>query len=189
MALLNKQDLKSRANDKFGLNAKSRSVVALLESTKNFSYTKEYDIFLSHSYLDADEVEILKEDLENTGFSVYVDWIEDAQLNRNNVSPYTATVIRNRMKNCKSLIYAFSENSVLSKWAPWELGYFDGFNGKVAVLPIFDKPQIGEDYSGVEFIGIYPYITKAITSFFVQENSQTWVGYSGWLSGAKPVKH
>jgi hypothetical protein len=189
MALLNKQDLKSRALDKFGINAKSRSVVALLETAKTFNFVKQYDIFLSHSYLDADEVEILKEDLEASGFSVYVDWIEDAQLSRDNVSSYTATVIRNRMKYCKSLIYAFSENSALSKWAPWELGYFDGYNGKVAVLPIFDGPQTGEDYKGVEFIGIYPYITKAMTSFFVQENSQIWVGYSSWLTGAKPVKH
>ena len=189
MSLFNKQDLKNRANDKFGYNAKSRSVVALLESVKNFSYSKEYDIFLSHSYLDAEEVELLKEDLEAAGFSVYVDWIEDSHLNRNNVSSNTATVIRNRMKNCKSLIYAFSENSVLSKWAPWELGFFDGFNGKVAVLPIFDIPQIGEDYKGVEFIGIYPYITKAMTTIFVQQNSEVWVNYSNWLNGSQPVKH
>jgi hypothetical protein len=105
---------------------------------------------------------------------MYVDWIDDAQLSRTNVSSYTAPVIRNRMKYYRSLIYTFSANSVLSKWARWELGYFDGFNGKVAVLPIVDGPQTGEDYRGAEFIGIYPYITKAMTSIFVQENSQIW---------------
>ena len=29
-----------------------------------------------------------------------------------------------RMNQCRSLIYAFSENAAKSKWMPWELGYF-----------------------------------------------------------------
>lgn len=66
----------------------------------------------------------LKLILEDLGYSVYVDW-NDNQLDPNNVTPETAKMLRERMKQCKSLIYAFSENASSSKWMPWELGYFD----------------------------------------------------------------
>lgn len=189
MALLNKQDLKQRAAKKFGLSAKYSSIQNLLETTKSFSFSKQYDIFLSHSFLDAEEVEVLKEDLQEAGYTVYVDWIDDNQLSRERVTSYTATVIRNRMQQCSSLIYAFSQNSVLSKWAQWELGYFDGFKGKVTVAPIFETAQSGENYQGAEFLGLYPYLTKSLSTFYVQEASDIWVGYTSWLSGSKPTKH
>ena len=38
--------------------------------------TKIYDIFLSHSSSDAEIVAGLKLEIEDLGFSVYVDWIE-----------------------------------------------------------------------------------------------------------------
>src|SRR5690348_17193476 len=47
---------------------------------------KTYDIFLSHSSKDAELVEGLKLELEDKKFSVYVDWIEDPQLDRNTVN-------------------------------------------------------------------------------------------------------
>ncbi|SEP08819.1 TIR domain-containing protein [Mucilaginibacter gossypiicola] len=188
MSLLNKQDFKNRSSQKHGLNSRLKSIVNLNESSKSFSYLNKYDIFLSHSFLDAEDVDTLRQDLQDAGFSVYVDWIDDNHLTRENVTSYTATVIRNRMKQCKSLIYAFSVNSVLSKWAQWELGYFDGIDGKVSIAPIFETSQSGEEYKGAEFLGLYPYVTKTLSSFYVHEASDIWVSYSGWLNNSMPVK-
>jgi hypothetical protein len=41
-----------------------------------------FDIFLSHSYSDANAVRVLKQELERFGHSVYVDWIADGDLHR-----------------------------------------------------------------------------------------------------------
>src|SRR4051812_44741139 len=77
---------------------------------------KNYDIFLSHSSSDAEIVMGLKLVIEDLGFSVYVDWIEDPKLNRAQVNKTTALLLKARMRQCKSLIYAFSENASNSKW-------------------------------------------------------------------------
>src|SRR2546421_12943190 len=86
-----------------------------------------FDVFLSHSFLDAQIILGVKELLEAEGLRVYVDWIEDAQLDRSRVTAKTADLLRNRMRHSESLIFATSATSSQSKWMPWELGYFDGF--------------------------------------------------------------
>lgn len=73
----------------------------------------KFDIFLSHSFLDREEVLGLYRELTEMGFSVYVDWIVDADLDRNNVTKATAELIRNRMKNSKSLLLAVSTNAAM----------------------------------------------------------------------------
>jgi len=36
---------------------------------------------------------------------------------------------------------------------PWELGFFDGHDGRVAILPIAKSPE--PSYVGHEYLGIY----------------------------------
>lgn len=116
-----------------------------------------FDVFLSHSRLDAEVILGVKSILENEGLRVYVDWIEDQQLDRSQVTAKTADVLRIRMRNSQSLIFATSESSSSSKWMPWELGYFDGFRpGYVAILPLV--PTSTSDFVGQEYIGLYPYL-------------------------------
>ena len=93
--------------------------------------------------------------LEDYGFSVYVDWITDPKLNRASVTPETAQALRDRMGQCKNLVYVSTRSATTSKWMPWELGYFDGhMPGHVAVLPI-DGVGTGA-WDGQEYIGLYP---------------------------------
>src|SRR3954466_9371259 len=87
---------------------------------------REFDIFLSHSYLDAELVLGLKATIETMHHSVYVDWVEDDHLVRSEVSRVTAQLLRQRMSKSRSLFFATSDTSVSSKWMPWECGYFDG---------------------------------------------------------------
>lgn len=53
-----------------------------------------FDIFLSHSYLDKEDVEGLYIELTRMGFKVYVDWIIDPNLVRTNVTKTTATIFK-----------------------------------------------------------------------------------------------
>ena len=119
--------------------------------------TTDFDVFLSHSVLDAEVIAGVKSLLEVRGLSVYVDWIEDPQLDRTHVTPKTAEILRTRMRHCKSLIFATSNSSPDSKWMPWELGYFDGFRpGHVAILPLVKTT--GSGFVGQEYLGLYPSI-------------------------------
>jgi len=130
----------------------------LVEAAKSFGTARAYDIFLSHSYADAAVILGLKTKLEDFGFSVYVDWLEDSELDRSSVSPATAAILRERMRACRSFLYASSPNAISSKWMPWELGFFDGHNGKVAIVPIVDTPRAS--FVGQEYLGLYPYVDE-----------------------------
>jgi hypothetical protein len=121
--------------------------------------TATFDIFLSHSSEDADVIAGLKVMLEREGLSVYVDWLEDPQLDRSHVTAETAGMLRNRMNHCGSLVYASSTASSNSKWMPWELGYFDGRRpGRVGILPVVTTPGAG--FRGQEYLGLYPVIEQ-----------------------------
>lgn len=118
----------------------------------------QFDIFLSHSYQDKEIIPHLKKTLENLGFRVYVDWINDKFFSREDVDKKIAALLQKRMNQSKSLFYATSQNSKNSKWMPWELGYFDGKNGKVAILPVLKT--LNDEFKGQEYLGLYDYITK-----------------------------
>lgn len=189
MGLITKASL-SRITNYRNLNL-SKGLGTTKVLSEAFNVNKVYDIFLSHSYMDKDDIASLKILLEDFGLSVYIDWIEDAELNRNKVTKKTAETIKFRMKSCKSLVYAFSENSNLSKWMPWELGYFDGIKGRVTILPISNN--VSNTFNGVEYLGIYPYVTRAkmISSgketLWINESQNKYVVMSTWLTGSDPT--
>ncbi|GFM21401.1 uncharacterized protein PO1_contig-126-10 [Mycobacterium sp. PO1] len=117
-----------------------------------------FDVFLSHSFKDAPLILGIANHLEKQGLSVYIDWIVDRQLNRSEVTPETASLLRERMGQCTSLIYANSTSSPMSKWMPWELGYFDGSKGgPIAIMPIDDDVP---GQQGQEYLGLYPAIER-----------------------------
>jgi hypothetical protein len=128
----------------------------LTEEVETAKKTGSFDVFLSHSLKDAQVILGVKRLLESMGLVVYVDWIVDSDLDRSKVTSATAERLRIRMKQSKSLVYAHSNNSPGSKWMPWELGFFDGCNGHIAVLPI--AKGAGESFEGQEFVGLYPYL-------------------------------
>lgn len=118
-----------------------------------------FDVFLSHSIADANLVLGVKQLLEQRGLKVYVDWDTDGQLNRSKVDAKTAALLRQRMKQSKSLLYLATDSASSSKWMPWELGYFDGLRGgQVAVMPLVDKED--DSFTGQEYLGLYPAVTK-----------------------------
>jgi hypothetical protein len=96
------------------------------------------------------------------------------------------------MNQCKALLYAFSENASNSKWMPWELGYFDGIKGTVAVLPIARTAKYS--FQGSEYLGLYYYIQideisgTNKTALWVYEKSDKYVLYDVWVTGTQPIQ-
>lgn len=172
-----------------------------------------FDVFLSHSYHDRDLVIGIKALFEKEGFTVYVDWINDKLLSRDNVTKDTAAVLQKRMRQSKCLIYATSENASQSKWMPWETGFFDGIRDRmVAILPISENAS--SDFSGQEYLGLYPYIAldsldksilgtpmlmeptafermmndfKKIYKLYVFKDKYAFILFSDWIEGEKPI--
>lgn len=157
----------------------------LKKAADEFDFQKTYDIFLSHAFKDARVVKQIRDELTSKGYEVYVDWIEDKQLDRNKVSKASAIVLRNRMKNCRSLIYLTSASAEKSVWMPWELGYMDAKTSRVAVAPIFEEDD-DESFEGREYLGIYPYLDLTGDSFFIQDSPTEYVVLDGWLRGRNP---
>ena len=156
--------------------------------------TGTYNFFLSHSFLDADVIRGLRGEIRKMGFSVYVDWVEDAQLDRSRVTRRTAGLLRERMERCEALLYASSPNAPSSLWMPWETGYFDGHLGRVAILPVFESDPQHTQYKGQEYLGLYPYVIKDRTdrtnklTLWVHEDGNTYVSATRWLDGKNPYK-
>ena len=193
--LLNEEYLRSKiplAHSQYS-NRESR---ILNENKVIFNKSNKYDIFLSHSYLDKSLVYTLVELFNNAGYSVYVDWMIDTVLDRNNVTALTASKLRSRMQNCDGLAYIATSNIVQSKWCPWELGYVDGNkNGRCAILPILKNSNT--QFKGQEYLGLYPYIDYALINgkekfeFWVNDpqDSRKYASLKEWLTGKEPYEH
>lgn len=152
-----------------------------------------FTIFLSHSYLDKALILGITEYLEEMGYVVYVDWREDTQLSRDNVTKETAALVRTRIMQSESLFFATTDSAKDSKWMPWELGYMDGKKGRSAILPVSRNDTSSDSYKGQEYLGIYPYITRGNNTkkkerLWVHEDAVTYVTFDGWLTGSQPRK-
>ena len=67
------------------------------------------------------------------------------------------------MSAASSLFYVTTDNAKLSKWMPWECGYFDALKEKVAIFPI--AKEQATTYQGQEYLGLYPYCLKGKSLF------------------------
>ena len=115
------------------------------------------------------------------------------QLDRSNVNKDTALILRDRMNCSNGLSYIATSNSTVSKWCPWELGYFDGKkNGRCCILPIMES----QSFNGQEYLGLYPYLDY--DKYTGQNKYEFWVNNQGsseyvklreWLDGKEPYKH
>lgn len=136
---------------------RGKTASRILAEATTFDVSTTYDVFLSHSIRDRPLVLGVKDRLEDEGLEVYVDWIDDADMDRTAVTPENAKRLRRRMKNCLSLLYLATDNASISRWMQWEIGYFDGLGkGKIGILPVLDAHE--NDFEGMEFLGLYSVI-------------------------------
>lgn len=159
----------------------------LRESAKRrLSSNARFDIFLSHRFLDALYVLQLRDYLQSLGYSVFVDWIEEPELDREKVTKKRAAHLRRIMGKSESLLFALSDTSLESRWMPWELGYFDGSGGRVAIVPITERTTRSETYRGQEYLGLYPYVTMEKDTaghnrLWVNQSASKYVTFEEWV--------
>lgn len=187
MALFTESAVRQRAQAevrKSGMVKKAAQLI--VESSATYTSSKTYDIFLSHSVRDADLILGMKGIFEDLGYSVYVDWIEDPQLDRTKVTSATAEKLRQRMNSSKSLFFVTTSNAESSRWMPWECGFFDGKKEKVAIVPI-QVTSTDNSYSGQEYLGLYPYVVQQKSGaqkemLWIRKSNTTYVAYDTWVS-------
>lgn len=197
MSLFNKIELDQKHDQYLRKRSFTKSASTIIfEDSTAFNETKYYDIFLSHCFLDDKYIFTISEIIKEMGYTVYVDWIEDSQLDRKNVNKRTAEILKIRMKNCKCLFYAVSENATNSKWMPWELGYFDGIKSKVAILPVNNSIKQLNNFEGQEYLGLYAYVSKDRSNgaekenLLIHTNDKEYVDFKNWLLHGKiPIRH
>lgn len=150
-----------RANEIRGLVPHTPSYRAEILLREAASHIAQYDVFLSHSLRDAQLIYGVRELLVKQGLSVYVDWIDDPQLDRSYVTPATADRLCQRMRRCATLLYVSTRAAQRSRWMPWELGYFDATKGRDRVL-IMPIEGIGAgQFDGEEYLGLYRSVEKS----------------------------
>jgi hypothetical protein len=192
MALFTRTQLKTRVNiqrqrDYSFAQKSARQVIE--ESRKSFPPRSSFDIFLSHSTDDTDMVVGMMLILKDLGYSVYVDWVVDSQLDRSNVTKENADQLRKRMDDSKSLLFTSTDNASTSKWMPWETGYFDAKKGKVAIAPISNLNQPNDRYEGREYLGLYPYVSigQSLQTYqpilLIHESETSFLPFSQWVRG------
>lgn len=157
-----------------------KSAAAILKEEAERPTRSSFDVFLSHSYMDKDIVLGAKKLLEERNLAVYVDWVDDAALSRDQVNPETAARLKLRMSQSNSLFYLHTTNAQSSKWMPWELGYFDALKGKVAVFPLLASEN--ELFKGQEYLGLYPYVDLTGASVWIHKSAGTYKAFAEWPS-------
>jgi hypothetical protein len=197
MAYLTESQVRQAARADSRVIMKSMDSAAVLaESVEKVALNATFDVFLCHSIRDAELVQGAKSILEKQGLTVYVDWIVDPQMDRTAVTPATAGALRARLERCGCLLYLFSNNSKRSRWMPWELGFFDGHDGSVAVLPI--APDAGGiDFGQEEYLGLYPKVELEKANLFVNrtaakpvagDDKANYRGLKEWMNGSEKLR-
>lgn len=191
MATFTEDQVRQRARRKTGRSSIATASAVLTESVRNAPSSATFDVFLSHSTRDAEIVLGVKLMLEDQNRTVYVDWIEDPQLDRRNVTPRTAEVLRERMRACRSLVYVHTENSGSSKWMPWELGFSDAHHGAVAILPVTRTAQ--QDFVGQKYLGLYPWMDEGAATLTarglrVHRSAADYREWRTWLQAPRSLK-
>lgn len=126
-----------------------------LRQQKSVQYVKMYDLFVSHSYQDKEQVRSFVKKANAAGLSCYVDWTADREfLRRSLVSQYTEEVLKFRMQHAKKLAYLSSERSRASKWVAFELQYYRDIVQREILMIVLDGEDL-HDFSIVESLDAY----------------------------------
>lgn len=116
--------------------------------------------FLCHSHLDADLAKGLQGYLHRNGWEVYIDW-EDATMPER-PDRRTAEKIQAKIRDLEMFFFLATQNSIGSRWCPWEIGYADGVKSLDRILVIPTRDARGVTH-GNEYLEIYRHLDKDST--------------------------
>lgn len=132
-----------------------------LEAKNRLKRYGEVTVFLSHKHDESKELKDTIAFLNSLGVSVYVDWLDEGM--PKTTSGVTAAKIKKKIKEKNKFIFLATEGAIASKWCNWELGFGDAqkYIDNIAILPLKDNYK---DYTGSEYMQIYPYIYESDSS-------------------------
>lgn len=141
------------------------------------------DVFISHKSEDAEKARRLREHIvKEYRLSCWID-ADDSEMKRiQETRPVDFKLLTNRirehLRTCRCLIFAYSTKSRESSWMPWELGFFDGrWGGRLIGLYDLDqdcknhptqKAESGGEAGIPEFAQIYRDVTSEALAGFLQ---------------------
>ncbi len=131
---------------------------AIYESYTRFN-KRRVTVFISHKHDDLSDLQDIIGFLERTyDVKCYIDSNDPTMPQRTSGS--TATIIKQRIKQCDKFILLASNNAIESKWCNWELGFGDAEKYNHDDIAIFPFQGRYETYRGREYMEIYPHIAK-----------------------------
>lgn len=115
-------------------------------------------VFLSHRHKDKEIVKKVVGFLSSFSVDTYIDWLDHSMPEI--TSSQTAENIKEKINESDKVIVLATENSLESKWIPWELGIADVMKGieNVAILPLIKNTK---NWSEREYYQIYGAIKKS----------------------------
>ena len=100
------------------------SLLELIQKYQSLLY-QNFDVFLSHSSMDKQEILLIKTALNSQGYTVYIDWVNDREmLNRKNQDSNTWNALYMRMDQSCRLLYVMTDNCIDSCSTKREIMYF-----------------------------------------------------------------
>jgi hypothetical protein len=112
--------------------------------------------FLSHSHKDAEMAKGVQGFLQAQGWDVYIDW-EDTSM-PSTPNRQTAERIQQRIVALDWFFFLATDNSMSSRWCPWEIGYADGKKPYSSILILQTKDASGR-YYGNEYLQLYRHLS------------------------------
>lgn len=119
--------------------------------------------FLSHSHRDAELAKGVQGFLQNLRWEVYIDWEDTVMPDK--PDRRTAARIQQRIVELDWFFFLATENSMRSRWCPWEIGYADGKKPLDSILILQTQDESGH-YYGNEYLQLYRYISATTTGRF-----------------------
>ncbi|MCI5121945.1 MAG: toll/interleukin-1 receptor domain-containing protein [Candidatus Electrothrix sp. AUS4] len=139
----------------YAYQATSQRSASIVNEAKRAGYQTA---FLSHSHKDAELAKGVQGFLQAQGWYVYIDW-EDTTM-PDTPDRRTAERIQQRIIELDWFFFLATDNSMKSRWCPWEIGYADGKKLLDSILILQTKDNSG-NYYGNEYLQLYRCLSSA----------------------------
>lgn len=114
--------------------------------------------FLCHSHKDRELALGLQQWLKEQGLDLYIDW-QDASMPET-PDGATAARIRSVIRSADVFLLLATNDSLTSRWCPWELGFADGVKRNEQIAVISTSDSSGNHY-GNEYLQLYRRIDQS----------------------------
>lgn len=130
--------------------------------------------FLCHSHQDREMALGLQQWLKEQGMDLYIDWQDASMPEQPNAT--TAARIRTVIRGANVFLFLATNNSMTSRWCPWELGFADGVKRNEQIAVISTRDASG-NYYGNEYLQLYRRIDQSATGgaslYWFEKGSQS----------------